>query len=79
MAEIAKELRDLEAAKLRIAEGERLVAEQAQRLEVLWKDGHSTQEAEKTLARLRGALQARRDTQAIIERILQDIEAGRLP
>jgi len=79
MAEIAKELSDLEAAKSHIAEAERLVAEQEQRLEELWKDGHPTQQAEMTLARLRGALQARRDTHAIIERILQDIAAGRLP
>jgi len=78
MAEIAKELRDLEAAKSRVAEGERLVAEQEQRLEGLRKDGHPTEEAGRILARHRGALQARRDTQAIIERILDDIEAGRL-
>ena len=79
MAEIAKELSELEATKSHIAEAERLVAEQQQRVKELWKNGRPTQQAEMTLAKLRGALQARRDTQAIIERILQDIAAGRLP
>lgn len=79
MTNIAQELRDLEAAKSRVVRGEWLVAEQERRLEGLRNDGHSTEQARKTLANLRGSLLALRDSQAIIERILQEIEAGTLP
>jgi len=79
MPDREQELRDLEAAKSRIAQGERLVAEQEQRLEVLRKDGHPTEKAEQVLANLRHAVQALRASQAVIERTLQNMEAGKLP
>lgn len=43
------------------------------------KDGHPTEEAEKTLADFEGAVQAVRNTQGIIERTLRAIKAGALP
>ena len=49
MTDIAQELRHLEAAKTRVAVGERLVAEQERRLQELRKDGHPTEQAEKRL------------------------------
>ena len=79
MIERAEEVLHLDEVKLRIAEGDGLVAEQEQRLEDLRKDGHPTYNAEKTLESLKGAVQALRETQAIIERTLREMEAGKLP